>query len=171
MDRWAYNNGLRDGRQSGERDARARAGYRVERDSEYQKADNGFYRRGNYPLYQYQEMFRQGFETGYAEGYDRWARSTRNGRVSPGVIVQPPYGGSGNGAYGSSAMANGYNDGLAAGRDDARSNRGFEPRRPKAYREGDRGYSSRDGSVDDYKRDYREAFQQGYDQGYRENRR
>jgi hypothetical protein len=172
LDRWAYNNGLREGRQSGERDARARRAYQVNRDREYQRADNGFYRRGNYQLRQYQQMFRQGFETGYSEAYDRWARTAGRGRVRPGVV--PPYGGPGAGypGYaGSSARNNGYNDGLDAGRDDARENRSFDPRRPKAYREGDRGYSNRDGSRDDYKQEYRAAFMQGYEQGYRDNRR
>ena len=167
MDRWAYDNGYRDGRQSGERDARARLSYRMERDREYQRADNGFYSRSGYPLYQYREMFRQGFESGYYESYTRWARSAgRGGRVTPG-IVQPPYAGSSGGYYGSSASNNGFNDGLEAGRDDARSNRSFDPRRPKLYREGDHNYSSGDGSRDDYKRDYRAAFVQGYEQGYR----
>lgn len=172
MDRWAYDNGFREGRQQGERDARARLTYRVDRDREYRAADNGFYRRGGYPLYQYQAMFRQGYETGYNEGYVRWARSVgRGGRVTPGIVVPPPYGGSPGGYYGSSASNSGYRDGLEAGRDDARAGRSFDPRRPKRYREGDHDYTSRDGSREDYKRDYRAAFQQGYEQGYRDYRR
>ena len=172
LDRWAYGNGVRDGQQAGERDARARLSYRVQRDREYQKADNGFYHRGNYPLYQYQEMFRQGFEDGYSEAYSRSARSNNGrGRVTPGSSGPWYGGGSTGGTYSrSSASSNGFNDGLEAGRDDVRSNRSFEPRRPKEYREGDRGYSSADGSRDDYKREYRAAFQQGYEQGFREYR-
>ena len=170
MDRWAYNNGFQDGRVSGERDARGRQPYRMERDREYQRADSGYYSRAGYPLYQYREMFRQGFQAGYNESYRRYARA--NGRYpggwSPGN-APPPYGGSG-GYYGSSAATTGYNDGLAAGRDDARENRSYDPRRPKAYREGDRGYSDNGVSRDDYKRDYRDGFVQGYERGYREFR-
>jgi hypothetical protein len=168
MDRWAYENGLRDGRQHGERDARARRSYRVDRDREYRVADNGFYRRGGYPLYQYQQMFRQGYEVGYDQGYARWARTAGPGRVRPGIV--PPYGATG-GYSGAPASRNGYTDGLEAGREDARAGRTFDPRRPKRYREGDHNYSSRDGSLEDYKRDYRAAFQQGYERGYRESRR
>ena len=171
LDRWAYDNGYGGGRRHGERDARSRLAYRVDRDREYRAADEGFYRRGSYPLYQYQQMFRAGYEAGYDEGYARWARTTRRGgRVTPGA-GQLPRGVAPGAAYGSSAARNGYTDGLEAGRDDARANRSFDPRRPKLYREGDHHYSSRDGSREDYKRDYRAAFQQGYEQGYRDSRR
>ena len=181
LDRWAYNNGLAEGQRNGERDARKGARYRVDNDKSYQRADTGFYRRGNYPLYQYQTMFRQGYEAGYNESYNRYARV--NDRVRPGVAyppystnyppypqTYPPYS-NGGGYYSSAASTNGYNDGLNAGRDDARSNKSFDPRRPKLYRDGDHNYSSRDGSRDQYKQDYRVAFQQGYEQGYREYRR
>ena len=171
LDRWAYDNGLREGQRNGDRDARKGAAYRVSNDRSYQKADTGFYRRGSYPLYQYQLMFRQGYEAGYAESYNRLARSSGGGRVRPGVIFPPYSGGGGSGSYASSAARNGFEDGLAAGRDDARSNRGEDSRRPKLYREGDHNYSNRDGSRDDYKRDYRSAFQEGYEQGYRGYRR
>jgi hypothetical protein len=170
MDRWAFNNGYHDGRVSGERDARGRQPYRMERDREYQRGDSGYYSRGGYPLYQYREMFRRGFEAGYNDGYARYARS--NGRAPgswwPGNA--PPVAGNPRGYDGSSAASNGYKDGFDAGREDAREKRSYDPRRPKLYREGDRGYSGSSVSRDDYKRDYRDAFIQGYEQGYREFR-
>lgn len=167
LDRRAYDNGMRDGLRNGERDARNRVGFRVDRDHDYRAADDGFYHQGSYRLDQYQRMFRRGYEAGYSEGYDRGTRVSGGRRVTPGIVIQPPYDPSGGGYYASSASSNGYRDGLEAGRDDARARRSFDPRRPKRYREGDHDYSSRDGSREDYKRDYRAAFQQGYEEGYR----
>jgi hypothetical protein len=71
------------------------------------------------------------------------------------------------------ASAAGYQDGLQAGRDDARRRRPYEPARSIRYRSADRDYRGRDRdrSLDDYKREYRSAFMRGYADGYRGGRR
>lgn len=171
LDRRAYDNGFRDGARIGEVDARDRRDFRVDRDRVYRVAEDGFYHQGAYSREQYQRMFRQGYEAGYSQGYDRVGRAYGgNGRrVTPGIVIQPPYSGSSNnGYYNSTAAQNGYRDGIEAGRDDARGRGAYDPVRAKRYREGDHDYSNRDGSRDEYKREYRAAFQQGYEQGYRE---
>lgn len=169
LDRRAYDNGFRSGVSNGERDARDRRDFRVDRDRDYRAADDGFYHQGAYSREQYQRMFRSGYEAGYTEGYSRLSRSYGGRRgVTPGVVIPPTRPNStGGGYYASPAARNGYDDGLEAGRNDARDHRSFDPVRARRYREGDRGYTSRDGSRDDYKREYRAAFQQGYEQGYR----
>ena len=44
----------------------------------------------------------------------------------------------------------------------------YDVRREGWYRSGDRGYTGRYGSRDDYRQVYRDGFTRGYDQGYRE---
>ena len=75
------------------------------------------------------------------------------------------------GRFRSPASENGYRDGYAQGRDDARDGDRHDPVRASRYRSGDHDYNGRYGSRDDYKREYRAAFVQGYEQGYRESRR
>ncbi len=168
VERLAYDNGYRDGLQRGERDARDRRGFRVDRDSDYRNADNGY--RGYGDRNTYRRFFRDGYEAGYAEGYNRYARNDRydRGRIYPPVANSYP---GTRGIYGSAATQAGYRDGYEAGRDDARDRQNNDPRRAKRYREGDHDYDSRYGSRDQYKQDYRAAFQQGYEQGYMEYRR
>jgi hypothetical protein len=185
FERHAYDNGFREGVKNGEHDARDREDYRVDRDSDYREADEGYHRGDGLGRDQYRRVFRRGYEAGYAEGYNRIARRSggyggyggRDGygdprRATPGIVIQPPYG-SPRGGYGyqSPAAQNGYRDGLEAGRNDAREGERFDPIRPKRYREGDHDYDNRYGPRDEYRRDYRAAFQQGYEQGYREYRR
>lgn len=67
---------------------------------------------------------------------------------------------------GSNARAEGYNAGAQAGVDDARDGRRFEYQRHRAYRDGDRGYSNRYGSRDDYKQEFRAGFIAGYRDSY-----
>jgi hypothetical protein len=161
IDRLAYDNGFREGLNRGERDARDRRGYQIDRDyrndSGYRYGDRNTYRR----------YFRDGYEAGYAEGYNRVARVDRNDRGRyPAAGNRYPGGG-----QASPAAQIGYRDGYEAGRDDARDRNSNDPRRSKRYREGDHDYDNRYGSRDLYKQEYRSAFQQGYEQGYRESRR
>jgi hypothetical protein len=179
FERRAYENGFREGVKNGEHDGRDRRDYRVDRDSDYREADEGYHRGDGLERDQYRRVFRRGYEAGYAEGYKRFARSDRgyggyeeSRRVTPGIVIQPPYGAPRGGyGYQSPAAQNGYRDGLEAGRHDAHDGNRFDPIRAKRYREGDHDYNSRYGPRDDYQRDYRAAFQQGYEQGYREYRR
>lgn len=170
LERLAYDNGYRDGLQHGERDARDRRDFRVDRDSDYRNADRGY--RGYGDRNGYRRFFRDGYQAGYAEGYNRL---TRNGRYDRDRIYPPLTAPNGypnmRGVYGSGAARTGYRDGYEAGLGDARDREINDFRRPKRYREGDHDYDSRSGSRDQYKQDYRAAFQQGYEQGYREFRR
>jgi len=162
-DRAAYRNGYIEGRRDGESDARRGRHADYRRHDDYRDADNG-YRGGNRNAYG--QLFRQGYAAGYDDGFGRVARGP--GRAIPsygpsvfersGVVYQSP------------AAANGFRDGLAQGRDDARDHRRFDPVRASRYRSGDHDYNGRYGPKDEYKREYRAAFQQGYEQGYRSSR-
>lgn len=149
FERRAYDTGFRNGVVNGQRDARERREFRVERDRDYRNADDGY--RGFGDRDAYRRLFRDGYRAGYAEGYNRIAGGP-GGSVSPAARI-------------------GYRDGYEAGRDDARDRDRFDPRREKRYREGDHDYDNRYGSRDEYRREYRAAFENGYAQGYREARR
>lgn len=167
-DRAYYNRGLRDGRDAGADDARRGRAYDVRRHGEYRDNRQGD-DRGDLRAY------RDGFESGYDEGYRRFARGNggdpRRSVPPPDYRRQPPYDGNARGRVLSPAADNGYRDGLDEGQRAARSGDRFDPVREKRYREGDHGYDRQWGSRDDYKREYREAFQRGYEAGYRGYRR
>ncbi len=157
--RVGYDTGLEQGRDDARRGRRAD----YNRHGEYRSADRGYGGYGS--RNDYRQMFRRGFSAGYNDGY---RRADDRYRYDPSDRDRAyPRGG----AYRSAAAENGFRDGYAAGRDDARDGDRFDPIRSKRYREGDNDYNSRDGSRDDYKRAYRDAFQQGYERGYREVRR
>ncbi len=167
VDGRAYRNGYEAGRIEGENDARRGRRFDYSDSNVYRSANRG-YRNNSYGSRdEYRLAFRQGFAAGYDDGYRRNARGDRNSRP-PNV-----YGGreDGGGVYRSPAADNGFRDGYAQGRDDARDGDRYDPVRASRYREGDHDYNGRYGSRDAYKRDYRAAFQQGYDRGYREVRR
>jgi hypothetical protein len=174
VERRAYDSGYRDGLKQGERDARDRRVFDVERHDDWRDADDGYHRDyGDRELYR--RVFRDGFRVGYSEAYNRIASRDRDGRIppvtypsaypAPGVVIAP------RATYVSPAAQNGYRDGLEQGRDDARDRDRYDPIRAKRYREGDHDYHDRYGSREEYKREYRAAFQQGYDEGYRTYRR
>ena len=71
--RIAYDNGFREGIAHGEHDARDRRDFRVDRDSDYRHADDG-YRREYGDRAFYRQSFRRGYEAGYRQGYQRFAR-------------------------------------------------------------------------------------------------
>ena len=73
--------------------------------------------------------------------------------------------------YGTRAFDTGYTDGFEKGLDDGRERRAHDPVRHRWYREGDRGYDSRDGSRAQYQNDYRDGFRRGYEAGYRDGQR
>jgi len=169
IERRAYDNGYREGLEQGQNDARHNRNFSFERHGEFRDADNG-YHRGDGDINFYRRSYRQGFENGYRESFDRFARGAYGNRgvygapvyQDPRVVV--PRGGYG--GYGNIAAQNGYRDGIEAGRDDARHRERFDPVRAKRYREGDHDYNGRYGDRELYKRDYRAAFEQGYREGY-----
>lgn len=176
LERRGYDYGHRDGLRAGERDGRSGRPFSFNRHDDWRDADDG-YRRGYGDRDVYRRSFRNGFEAGYTDAYNRYGYYGRGPRGSayPTYPVYPTYP-SGNGravprgGY-SPAAQNGYRDGVEAGRDDARDRDPFDPVRAKRYREGDHDYSSRYGSREEYQREYRSAFQQGYADGYRNQRR
>jgi hypothetical protein len=171
LERRAYDNGYRDGVKAGERDGRSGRPFSYNRHDDWRDADDG-YGRGYGDRDLYRRSFRNGFESGYTDAYNRYGR---RGNAYPTYPIYPSYP-NGNGRAVprvgfSPAAQNGYRDGVEAGRDDARGRHAFDPVRAKRYREGDHDYDNRYGSRDDYKREYRTAFQQGYEEGYRDQRR
>ena len=82
--RIAYEEGFRDGVNKGERDGKKGDRYSLRRHGDYRDADDG-YRREYGPKYQYQRVYRQGFEDGYRRSYasysyryDRYGRRDRD---------------------------------------------------------------------------------------------
>ena len=67
------------------------------------------------------------------------------------------------------AFANGQNEGLKHGRSDARKGHRFEYEEAGEYRSADKGYSKRDGDLDDYRAAFRRGFVVGYSDAYKAN--
>src|SRR5262245_20676125 len=83
FERRAYDDGYRRGLDYGQRDARDRRDFRIDRDRAYRDVD-GRRRDG----YDYARFFRDGYREGYTQGYNRIARSDR--RIYPnGGIFDP----------------------------------------------------------------------------------
>jgi hypothetical protein len=176
VDAHAFDRGYRDGYDDGVRDARKRRHYDYARHGDYRRADRGYRGYGHPGVYR--RAYRDGFVSGYDDGYRQYARLGRGrGRSdypSPRREGRYGYPGDARGprsGFRSPAADNGYRDGYAQGRDDARDRDRYDPVRARRYRSGDSGYDTRYGSRDDYKREYRAAFQQGYEQGYRDAQR
>jgi hypothetical protein len=175
-ERRAYDTGYREGVQEGQNDARRGRDFSYQRHNEYRDADNG-YRRGTIDRDLYRRSFRQGFQTGYSESFNRYARNGNypRGNYPRGNTYPVDRGGysypSNRGVLRSPAADIGYRDGIEAGRNDARDRDRFDPVRAKRYRDGDHNYDGRYGSREDYKRQYRAAFEQGYREGYGAARR
>jgi hypothetical protein len=178
LERRAYESGYREGLEEGQNDARHNRDFSYQRHDEYRDADSG-YRRSDGDIYVYRRSFRQGFQAGYSESYDRsvanYGGRYPRGNTYPQGNGYPGYPGgygypnsnpSNRGGFRSPAAENGYRDGIEAGRNDARDHGRYDPIRSRRYREGDHDYDGRYGSRDDYKREYRSAFQQGYQEGY-----
>jgi len=159
FERRVYDDGYRLGLDDGQRDARDRRDFRIERDRMFRSLND----RDRDNRDAYRRVFRDGYQAGYTEGFQRFARNDRYDRRG-GYPVDGR-------AVGSVAARVGYRDGFEAGRDDAKDREGYEPRRSKRYREGDHDFDRDYGSRDQYKLEYRAAFVQGYDEGYRGFRR
>jgi hypothetical protein len=176
IERRAYDNGFREGLEQGRNDARRSRSFSPERHGEFRDADDGYHRSDGDREF-YRRAFRQGFQTGYRESYDRMMRA--NGGYNRGVYGGPVYQGPvyqdprvvvPRGGYNNYAAQIGYRDGFDAGRNDARDRNRFDPVRSRRYREGDHDYNNRYGDRELYKRDYRAAFEQGYREGYGQSR-
>jgi hypothetical protein len=173
IERRAYDNGYREGLQEGRNDGQRNRNFSPERHSEFRDADNG-YHRGDGDRDFYRRAYRQGFQTGYRESFDRIARSNggyggvygNRGGVYNAPVYQDPRVVNPRGGYSNISAQNGYRDGVEAGRNDARDRARFDPVRAKRYRDGDHDYNNRYGDRDTYKREYRTAFEQGYREGY-----
>jgi hypothetical protein len=167
--RVAYDRGFREGVTEGEKDGRSRDPYRYQDEGDFRRADVG-YNRSYGDLDRYRQTFRQGFADGYAQGYRRYSGGYgNNGRYDDRYGYPQGGYGSPQGRY-PSAYDIGARDGFEKGREDARDNDRFDPRRHKWYREGDHDYESRYGSRDRYKDEYRRGFTVGYERGYRTGR-
>ena len=153
--RAAYDNGFREGAREGEKDGRQRDRFEYRDERDFQRADVGYHRNFG-DVKRYRQSFRAGFVDGYSQGYSRY------NRVGSGY----GYGRD----YRSPAFENGARDGFEKGREDARDNDRFDPRRHNWYRAGDRHYDKRFGPRKLYEDEYRRGFLAGYDQGYRDGR-
>lgn len=181
-DNWqrvAHDAGYSAGLERGEADARDRLAISYTRDPDYLRADAG-YRRDLTSLERYRNVFREGYATGYEEGYrrdsdlrglresDRLRGSDRvreSDRVRATVVgnVRRP-------ASMNVGFEYGFADGYKAGLQDIRDRDRFNPTDHGAYRDGDRGYDRKYGEKDIYKTEYRDGFHAGYTRGYREGR-
>jgi hypothetical protein len=157
FERQAYDNGWREGLARGRDDGRSGRQFSYARDGVYRDADRG-YRRQDGSLDAYRRTFRQGFQAGYTEAFNQFARAIP--RTTPYPRGARP------GIYTSLAAESGYRDGLEAGRNDARRRGAFNPERSSRYRSADHNYDRRSGSKDEYRREYRAAFQRGYQDGF-----
>ncbi|HJR61113.1 MAG TPA: hypothetical protein VJ813_17005 [Vicinamibacterales bacterium] len=167
--RVAYDRGFREGVTEGEKDGRSRDPFRYQDERDFQRGDVG-YNRSYGDVERYRQTFRQGFADGYAEGYRRFSsRYGNNGRYAPNDRRGYGYPQGRNDRY-FSPFDIGARDGYEKGREDARDNDRFDPRRHKWYRDGDRDYDNRYGSRERYKDEYRRGFTVGYERGYRERR-
>lgn len=190
----AYDNGYREGMDHGQKAARDRKPFDLEREKDYRNADEG-YRREYGNKDRYRQDFRRGFAEGYRAAYDRYGYNggyggnypgdrgrahprgngtyyPNDGRVYGGVYGAPGSGGYGYGYGTQAAFDNGLNDGSQKGQEDARNGKSFDPTRHKWYRSANRNYNDRLGiSKNAYENEYRRGFQQGYDQAYRGSRR
>ena len=174
VERGAYDNGYREGVEHGREDARKGRDFSYARHGDYRDADDG-YRRAFGDREFYRRIFRQGFQTGYTEAFNRVAASygrvyPRNAPYPP-VVVPVPVPVNPRAVYGSPAAQIGYRDGIEVGRNDARDRERYDPARSRRYRSADNDYDRRYGSLDEFRGEYRAAFERGYADGYRDARR
>ena len=117
----------------------------------------------------------RGERNGRRERDDDWSREDRrrtgrDGRAVPRTDRYPdayPYPGDRSQRGGSFAFRQGYEDGVAKGREDTRDGDAFDPARHGWYKSANRGYDSRYGSREQYRQEYRDGFLEGYRAEYR----
>jgi hypothetical protein len=152
----AYDNGFREGLMQGERDARIGREFSYVRADDFQRADEG-YRREDGDLADYRRLFRQGFERGYTEGFDRLSRDSAvvaPRETVPSIRMTP-------------AEQIGFRDGYETGLKDLDHREIYDPLRSDRYRSADHDYDRRYGSREEFKSEYRIGFEEGYARAYR----
>jgi opacity protein-like surface antigen len=128
-----------DGYAQGQADARAHAIRNNQATSQWTKDDDT-------------RAYRQGYDA----GFDNIANAARE-----------PAGESRLGHPDQQAEQFGYQDGLAAGRNDVRKGDKFKPEDHDFYKDADRGWTASLGTKDNYKQFYRQGFVRGYEEGYK----
>jgi hypothetical protein len=98
-----------------------------------------------------QQAYRHGYDAGYSQ-------------TTNGTAASPE---SNMGTGDRQAQQFGYQDGLAAGRDDATKGNGFKPASHDFYKKAMHGWTSGLGTKTQFQQAYREAFMKGYGLGYR----
>jgi len=86
----AFDNGYQDGYDKGREDARDNDRYDPARHGRFRSADHGFDRRYGSKV-EYQRVYRDGFRTGYDEGYRDNDRRARNNRRWPEIRLPWPF--------------------------------------------------------------------------------
>lgn len=159
-----YEHGYRDGyhRGASDRDYGVAANFRTE---DYRTADRGYLAYMG-DINRFRAGYQEGYEAGYSDAY--YNRPGRFSEVYPPVVEapaapQPPPSARG---YNDLAFDTGYREGVAAGLDDARHDRAWDPGKHDKYKDADHGYKGSYGSKDTYKRLYRQGFLQGYQDTY-----
>jgi hypothetical protein len=104
-----------------------------------------------------QRAYRQGYDAGFEN-------VTGEGRTAPGYATRP---GDRMGQGDQEAEQFGYQDGLAAGRQDQMKSNKFKPEDHDLYKEGTHGWTSTLGTKEQFRQLYRQNFIKGYEQGYR----
>ena len=76
VERIAHDNGFRDGRSAGEKDAKKGRPFAFDRHGDWRDADDGYHRNMGDKEF-YRREFREGFRSGYTDGYNAFARGYR----------------------------------------------------------------------------------------------
>jgi hypothetical protein len=139
-----------------QREQQARQGGYYDQYGNYHAANsqNGYYdRNGVFHPY--------GSQNGYYNRNGNYNNNRRSGRFNDGY---PDLGGSFD--LRQTAMNAGFADGVKAGRDDMRKNRGYNIQGHSEYQKATRDYNSGRGDRYLYQQYYRMAFEHGYADGY-----
>ncbi|HXE90817.1 MAG TPA: hypothetical protein VNK82_07640 [Terriglobales bacterium] len=153
---YGYDRGYHDGFRHGVADRSDGASYDY-RDANFQQADRG-YASWMGPLGQFRQGYRDGYRVGYDDAFFGRSASVTS-TYDDAVIVRTP-------ASGDVAYANGFRDGVIAGRDEVQEGKSYSPYNNSWYRDADRGYYGDYGSRDTYRHMYRQGYLEGYRQGY-----
>jgi hypothetical protein len=137
----------------------------LRRQREQQAQQGGYYDQyGNYHAANTQQngyYDRNGVFHPYANQNGYYNRNNRSGRFNDGY---PDLGGSFD--LRQTAMNAGFTDGVKAGREDSRRNRGYNVQGHGEYQKATRDYNSNRGDRSLYQQYYRMAFEHGYADGY-----
>jgi hypothetical protein len=140
LDRDRNTQAYTEGYAQGQSDARSHASRNDQPTSQWSKNDD-------------QQAYRQGYDAGYQN-------VETNGNAMPADRM---------GHGDNQAQQFGYQDGLAAGRQDQMKGNKFKPEDHDLYKSGTHGWTSELGTKDQFKQLYREAFIKGYEAGFRGN--